>query len=744
MIRRPSGYVTAIARKGLRILSHPVRAWGRFRLGCRFVLMLLLLLACLGCAALGLLVKQATAGEPGADVMLAIDNSNSMFDKSGLGSDPELRRIEAAQMFISYLGADSGSSSHRLGVIFFGGEAVEVVPLTPLASDDRRTMMSSLIDEPQRMEWTDPAAALTLSREAVLATGEQGRQRVVVLLTDGRPEWDNDPTPEERRAVIDDLRQIGERYSEDGINLFVILLANEATDADPEIAETYVPLWRGLTEAAGGAFYRVRQADDLFSIYHDILLTLSPSQSVGPVVDAILEGTPKHETISIEPNLGRVTYLVRRSNSDVTVTVHRPNGQVLRPQDSDVRHAGWGTTAIWAVTRPQAGEWQVRMDGQGSVTVWKDYLRLPEEATRPTPTPLPPSPVPTITPSSTPAPRLIVEGWPEVVLAGHAFPVQASLEPQPSRQITYWATWHVDGEGIRSERLLDDGREGDATAGDGSYSTLITPPTTGTLFLRAWSEAGGQEIASWEGRLRVEPQPNLSLVAPEEGQIWKAGQPVTIEAYWHTREEEMDRSEPMTVTICGADGGRCEVLNGTVGDPIHTNAPSVAGSYRLTAETWGDARGTSSERIAVTRAIVVRRPLPGWIWVSAVALIAAVGGGWWIHRYWRRLPRLVGRLRVLHAPSEYVGPTLTDLSSLNNRSIRLGGEGSAIELPPDGPSWANIRALADESGIELSPCNGRPIRVNGYELTGPHLLCDGDRIAVDGTTLRYEHLHYGL
>ena len=503
MIQRWLRGLRRITRGSVQVLSLPVRARGKIRCGCRFVLILLLLLSCLSCAALGLLVRQATAGEPGSDVMLVIDNSNSMFDKSGIGSDPELRRIEAAQMFISYLGVDSGSNSHRLGVIFFGGEATEVVPLTPLTSDDERSKMASLIADPQRMEWTDPAAALTRSREALLSKGQQGQKRVVVLLTDGKPEWDQDPTAEERLAVIDDLRQIGDRYAEDDIDLFVVLLANVATDADPEIGTTYVPLWRSITETTGGRFYQVRQADDLFTVYHDILLTLSAAKSAGPVVDTTLEGSSQEETVVIEPNLARVTYLVRLSSTNVGVAIHRPNGQRLKPGDPDVRQAGWGTTAVWAVTRPQPGRWQVRMDGQGSVTVWKDFLPLPQQEAvpDPSPTPLPPSPTPTVTPSPTPPPRLIVRDWPETAFVGKPVQVSASLQPRPSGRATYWAAWHLDGEAVSSERLLDDGREGDARAGDGRYSALVTPPTTGTLLLQAWSEVEGREIASWEGRL---------------------------------------------------------------------------------------------------------------------------------------------------------------------------------------------------------------------------------------------------
>lgn len=671
--------------------------WRRIRRGCGIILLLILLFSCLSCILLGVLVGRAGATGPdtGLDVLLVVDNSNSMFDKGGIGSDPDLRRIEAAHMFINYLGVDSGPVSHRLGVVFFGGQAQLVVPLTPLADQARRAGMETLIADPQRMDWTDPASALTLARDTLLAGTGDGHQPVVILLTDGKPEWDSDPNEVEQQSVIEELRHIGRRYASDEIRLFVILLTNEATDADPEIGTTYGPLWRELVGATGGCFYPVRRADDLITVYHDILVTLSGVQTAGPVVEAEIEGETQVEVVTIEPNLARVTFVVRVSgpgastglsagastglpsamlgagSTGVTVTVHRPDGRALKAGDADVRHAAQATTAIWAVTRPQPGDWAVVMTGQGSVTVWKDYLPAPV-----TPTP---SPVPTLRaepqseaaiPSPTPAPQMIVDEWPEVILLGQPVTLSLAFEPAPPEPPIVWAEWVVgDGQPGR-ERLLDDGHEGDAQAGDGRYGASLTPASAGILLVRVWGEVRGHEIASWEGRLRVEPYPTLELVVPEDRDTWRAGRPVAT--------------------------------------------------------------------------VVVRRPLPGWVWMAGVGLPLAGLGGWGLHRWFQRLPRVAGRLRVLEAPAGYAGPTLTDLSSLNRQSVRLGGAQAELPLPAEGSFWATIRALPDGSGVELTPCNGQVVQINEHPLAGPHLLSDGDRIATEGVRLRYEHLHYGL
>ena len=124
------------------------------------LVLLILLLVLAGDRAFG----QAPAGD---GVMLLIDNSNSMYDLGGVGSDPDLLRIEAARLFTAYLGVDADEADHRLGVIFFGGEAELVVPLTPLRDDIRRAEIADLIAEPERMRWTDPNRALELAYQAL-------------------------------------------------------------------------------------------------------------------------------------------------------------------------------------------------------------------------------------------------------------------------------------------------------------------------------------------------------------------------------------------------------------------------------------------------------------------------------------------------------------------------------------------------------------------------------------------------
>lgn len=348
-----------------------------------------------------------TPTEPPLTVTLLIDNSLSMFEKGGTGSDPNLLRIEAARLFITYLGVDS-QFIHRLGVIFFGGEAQMVVPLTPLTDDARRAELTQLIADPPRMTWTNPLTALNLAEQTFAAVSNGPSRRVIVLLTDGKPEMRNAPPPEEQAATIAQLRKSAGRLAQQDISLFIILLQNAATDADPEIEQVFVPLWQEMAATTSlGRFYRARQSEELLDIYHDIVVHLTGRQTAGVVLQTHIN-TETVERITVEPGLAQVTFVIRKSDPALKVTILRPGGQTLSPGEPGIQHAGQpgqSREEVWAIDDPPPGEWLVRLNGQGTVTVWKDFYPAPPTPTftpRPTPSPtVTPTAMPTLTPTPT-------------------------------------------------------------------------------------------------------------------------------------------------------------------------------------------------------------------------------------------------------------------------------------------------------------------------------------------------------
>lgn len=397
---KPFAIVSASWRKHIK-----QRRRGCYRriFGCLFLLILLVF----ACSSLFWFVQRTHAAPLSQEeetqplaIYLLIDNSQSMFDLAGVGSDPELLRLDAARLFISYLGVDSTRAIHQCGVIFFGTEADPIVPIMPLVEDKQRVAMLTAIQNPPMMGWTDHMKALALAQQELEPM--TGYQPAIVLLTDGKPQWNESPTAQETESYIFQLRELGAQLVEAKIPLFMILLANEATDKDDEIATVWKPLWEEMASATRpGRFYHARQPQDLVDIYHDIVVALLGSHTAGPIVQAEVGAGGLRQTVVVEPQLERLTLVVSKGSPELSVTILQPNGLPLTDDMQGVRQAGGnGQTPeeIWVIDYPTSGDWTVLVSGEGRITVWKDYRIMP------TPTPAPSA---TTSPSETPQPSVM-------------------------------------------------------------------------------------------------------------------------------------------------------------------------------------------------------------------------------------------------------------------------------------------------------------------------------------------------
>lgn len=370
--------------KRLAALPRGCKGCRRWRTGCFFLILLIFMSAC------GLLALifyphsvQAASNESPLAVWLLIDNSNSMFEKGGVGSDPKLLRLDAARLFLTYLGIDERDIKHRAGVIFFGGEAETAVPLTPLTNDAQRAQLFAHIADPPRQGWTDHLLALDLAQVELNALPPSTRS-AVVMLTDGKPEWDDAPTQAEQEAYKAALKTRSQVLARSGTPLFIILLANAATDNDPEIANHWQPLWQQMSAATpSGAYFVAREATDLPSIYHDIVTVLTGNLSEGIVFENAVPQTGAQITISVPPDLAQLTLVISKAHPTQTIQLTTAGGNPLTEADHTVRQAGGdGRTReeIWVIEQPTPGEWTIRIEGAGHVTIWQDSKPSPPDA----------------------------------------------------------------------------------------------------------------------------------------------------------------------------------------------------------------------------------------------------------------------------------------------------------------------------------------------------------------------------
>lgn len=348
----------------------------------------------------------AQAPAPRVNIALASDNSLSMWDCDGMGSDPEMLRVDAINLFAAYLGADSNRERFRLGLIHFGGVAEQMAPLTTIDSDASRQFLASVAADPQPIPWTDQLEALGAAQQMLSESAAEAAdaRRVILLLTDGEPAWPEEIVLEPAQYA-DDLRALTAQIAADGTDLFIVQLTNPNTTCNQRVIEEWMGVWRELAGmTANGEVFTATRAADLLPIYHAIVRDLLV-RDTGKIAEslALVEEAdiPANQVVTVdvpvEAELSSMTLVVLKANPDTTVEVVGPQGRAAAEASSAAAVTGeGGKQEVWRFDVPQLGLWQVRLSGEGRVTVWQDRIR-PE----PTPTPRP-----TATPTATPPPTM--------------------------------------------------------------------------------------------------------------------------------------------------------------------------------------------------------------------------------------------------------------------------------------------------------------------------------------------------
>lgn len=480
-----------------------------------------------------LIVRAASAAglPPAYDVVLVSDQSPSMWDCDGIGTDPELLRVDAARLFINTLGADS-SARYRLALLHFGGEVERVAGLTDLVDGAARQRLLEAASHPEPMRWTDHLRALQAGQQLLAETGSPDSRRLIVLLTDGEPAPNpaNYPAGYDATQHADALREAAADLARGDITLAIVLLSDIRTSCGRRVAAEWAGRWATLAEMTpGGALYVANRADDLLPIYHTIVRhLLGMVEGAMPMTSAVLTpGAPLVVNAPVQEPLAGLILTIWKHNPATIVEVRRPTGNRVLPGQAEVTVSGGGAGGreeVWRIARPQIGLWRVVLVGQGRVSVWQDRLPLPTPTATPTARPTGTftlTPTPTVTPTAgptrtptasvTPSPT-----WPAAAPlspSATASPAPAGGEaPQTDR--TVWPLVAGTGLGGLSALGLAIGRR------RGPYLTgqlvpVATPAGSPALLARDLAPErrrqvylgrraqGAWQLPGWEGTLRL-------------------------------------------------------------------------------------------------------------------------------------------------------------------------------------------------------------------------------------------------
>lgn len=318
----------------------------------------------------------------GTDLIILIDQSNSMFGVTSAGTDPDGRRVSTAQYLIDYMTFDNmyvnPNRVNRVLVIAFGSYGREqiIVPLTTLTSEENADTAKALVEplrKPQQsLNGTDFISVLErvaqqfppVSEDPDITSGL--RQRIIVIITDGGPDirgtgYDDD------NAYFTSLGQIYDaKLGQANYPVYVIGIDKN----DPPIYWTQVEdLWVNNVTGDGHAV-RVTETGE---INKQIIKFLCPALNPSGKGECQLQEIGDH---FILPYARSVSFSFFKYDPDAQIELYRPTdsgetgGKIVRAGDSDVlEYKPTRSDEFFGLSFPQPGCWKSERIGAGKVDV---------------------------------------------------------------------------------------------------------------------------------------------------------------------------------------------------------------------------------------------------------------------------------------------------------------------------------------------------------------------------------------
>lgn len=377
----------------------------------------LLLLAWLSAAA----AVPAPETPPAAhDIRILIDVSGSMKK-----NDPANLRIPALRLLTGLLPAGT-----QAGVWTFGRYVNMLVPYGAVDTPWRDRAMAAADRINSAGLYTDIEAALTTATWNW--TGDvPGARRSLILLTDGLVDVaDNADADRQSRSRLTD--SILPRLHAAGVAVYAIALSDGSDEA----------LLQQLAASSGGAFERAESADQLERIFFRMFEKAAAPDTL-PLVD---------NQILVDDSIDEITVLVFRKQGAPATTLTTPDGTTVDPAHLPA-NARWHNDARYdlvTIDQPRSGTWHVNadVDPDNRVMVVSNL-------------------------------RVLATQLPNQILQGDAydFLVRFTEKDRPILSKDFLQLLKVtlredaDGDAAAERLLLDNGRDGDITAGDGTFGT---------------------------------------------------------------------------------------------------------------------------------------------------------------------------------------------------------------------------------------------------------------------------------
>lgn len=341
----------------------------------RLILVLLVLMPLLM-----LRIPPASAQDPttqfpdGADIVFIVDQSGSMSGvRDGNPSDPFDLRADAVRYVIDKVGATklyfNQQSRYRIGVVSFGDTAQIDMPLTELSAvnqagwDVEREMLKSQV-QAERLGFTNVAQGFAAAQQ-VFADAEVvpgNRARVVVLLTDGRPDLRDGPDETDDTARYFEgqlLPQVASAFPANDYRFYVVAIDDRG--AFWPQTERY---WQRAVSNRGFA-ERVQGSTDIPLLFTRIL-----DEFIGTNARRLSTGP-----FDMPPYLQLAVFTVLKADPNSSAQIVQPDGAALaHGGDVQIENNGPLIQRV-TVLRPLPGQWSITTDSNTRYDIYLEPLQ---------------------------------------------------------------------------------------------------------------------------------------------------------------------------------------------------------------------------------------------------------------------------------------------------------------------------------------------------------------------------------
>jgi hypothetical protein len=263
------------------------------------------------------------------DAVLLMDSSGSMAK-----NDPHQLRIPAAKLFMSLLGQDD-----RVGLISFSDNGYPVLHLTAPGPERDARILGAADKVSSRGVYTNLYAALLKGVEMLDREAQPGKEKMLILMSDGKMDVGDSGEDERLRGLLED--ELLATIKEKQIRVYTIAFTS-ASD---------IELLKSVARQSGALFKLANNDTDLHEVFSDIFET-AKSPDMLPV-----EGGQ----FSVDASIEEVTIVGSKEREEVRIFLRSPDGRELSSDDADDKLKWFVSEHFDMITlnAPQPGTWKL-------------------------------------------------------------------------------------------------------------------------------------------------------------------------------------------------------------------------------------------------------------------------------------------------------------------------------------------------------------------------------------------------